>query len=218
MLSDGQLARMMRHGLNREGRMALPFMDAYANLSEDDLIAILSFLRSLPPTPGMPPVQKINLLGKITLAYFIQPYAPTGVPPKSLTAEPTLRYGEYIAKTLSGCDACHTARSLKTGEYLGPFFSGGLPFHSKLHPGSVYVSPNLTPDSATGRITAWSEDDFIRRFRQGLLIQDSPMPWGGFSRMTDDDLRALYLYLRSLAPVHRDNGPILQSEHGQAAG
>ena len=217
-VSDGQLARMIRHGVNRENRVALPFMETYADLTENDLIAVMSFLRSLPPTPGLPPSHHINLLGKITLAYFLKPYAPTAPPQESLIAEPTVRYGEYIAKTVAGCEACHTARSLKTGEYLGPFFSGGLSFHSKAHPGYVYVSPNLTPDSATGGITTWSEDDFIRRFRQGLLIQDSPMAWGGFMRMTDIDLRALYLYLRSLAPVHRDNGPTMQSVNGQAAG
>ena len=47
-VSDGQLARMMRHGVNREGRIGLPFMDAFADLTEEDLIAVLSFLRSLP--------------------------------------------------------------------------------------------------------------------------------------------------------------------------
>ena len=209
-VSDGQLARMLRHGVNREGRTALPFMDAYANLSEQDLVDIMSFLRSLPPAPGVPPAHRINLLGKITLAYFIKPYAPRATPPDSLTPGVTVPYGRYIANTLGGCEACHTARNLHTGEYLSPFFSGGLPFHSRQHPGYVYVSPNLTPDSATGRITLWNEEEFILRFRKGLLIPDSPMPWGGFSRMTDTDLRALYLYLHSLAPVHRDNGPVFQ--------
>ncbi len=217
-LSDGQLARMIRYGVDRNNQIALPFMETYADLSESDLIAVISFLRSLPPTPGLAAAHQINLLGKITLAYFLKPYAPEAPPPESLAIEPTVRYGKYVARTVAGCEACHTARSLKTGEYLGPFFSGGLSFHSRMHPGYVYVSPNLTPDSATGRMTTWSEEDFIRRFRLGLLIQDSPMAWGGFMRMTDVDLRALYRYLRSLAPVHRDNGPTFQPEHGKAAG
>lgn len=94
--------------------------------------------------------QEINLLGKIALAYFITPYAPSGAPLAGLTPEPSPRYGEYLAKSLGGCSACHTARSLKTGAYLSPFFSGGLQFRSRLHPGHMYVSPNLTPDQATG--------------------------------------------------------------------
>jgi hypothetical protein len=135
-----------------------------------------------------------------------------------LTPEPSAGYGEYLATSLGGCGACHTARSLKTGAYLSPFFSGGLQFHSRLQPGRMYVSPNLTPDDATGHITRWSEEDFIKRFRAGLVMPDSPMPWGGFSRMTDTDLRALYRFLHSLPPVRHDVGPTLQPIHGQAAG
>ncbi len=80
------------------------------------------------------------------------------------------------------------------------------------------MSPNLTPDAATGRIVSWSEDDFVQRFRLGLVIADSPMPWGSFKRMTESDLRALYRYFRTLMPVRRDNGPVLQPGHGPAAG
>ncbi len=217
-VSDGQLARMIRHGVNREGRVALPFMDVYANLTEKDLVAVLSYLRSLPPSPGMPPVSRVNLMGKITLAYFIKPYSPEPSPPaESLAADTSARYGEYLANTLCGCRSCHTARNLKTGKYLAPFFSGGLAFRSKLRPGFVYVSPNLTPDSATGHIASWNEDYFVSRFRAGLLIGDSPMPWGSFTRISDADLRALYRYLRGLAPVRRDNGPIVQQVRGESA-
>jgi mono/diheme cytochrome c family protein len=217
-VTDAQLARMIRYGVNREGHIGLPFMDSFADLTEADLVAILSFLRSLRPAPGVAPSQDINLLGKIALAYFITPYAPTGAPPGELTPEASARYGEYLAKSLGGCSACHTARSLKTGAYLSPFFSGGLQFRSRPHPENMFVSPNLTPDDATGHITRWSEEDFVQRFRAGLVMPDSPMPWAGFSRMTDTDLRALYRFLHSLPPVHHDVGPTVQPLHGQAAG
>jgi hypothetical protein len=82
----------------------------------------------------------------------------------------------------------------------------------------MYVSPNLTPDPATGHIASWSESDFVQRFRRGLVIEDSPMPWGGFQRMTDTDLEALYRFFRSLRPVHHDVGPTIQPRHGQTAG
>ncbi len=217
-VSDGQLARMLRYGVNRDNHIAPPFMDVYANLTEADLVAIISFLRSVPPQPGMAPASQINILGKLTLAYFLKPYAPDRPPVARIPEEASVDYGDYVANTLVGCRACHTARSLKTGAYLSPFFSGGLSFHSRLHPGYVYVSPNLTPDAATGRITSWSEDDFVHRFQLGLLIPDSPMPWGSLKRMSETDLRAVYRYLHSLPPVHRDNGPALQKEGGQAAG
>jgi hypothetical protein len=56
-------------------------------------------------------------------------------------------------------------------------------------------------------MTRWSEEDFIQRFRAGQVMPDSPMPWGGFSRMTDTDMRALYRFLHGLPPVHHDVGP-----------
>jgi hypothetical protein len=77
-------------------------------------------------------------------------------------------------------------------------------------PTRVLVPPNLTPDAATGRITSWSGDVFVARFRGGSSIPETIMPWGAYSRMTDDDLRAIYRYLRSLPPTRRDTRPTVQ--------
>jgi mono/diheme cytochrome c family protein len=217
-VSDGQLARMMRYGVDRDGHIALPFMDPFADMTDADLAAVLSFLRSQPPASGVPPSARVNLLGRLALVYFIEPYAPSAPPRAALTPAPTAAYGEYLARALAGCGSCHTARSLRTGAYLSPRFSGGLAFRSRLHPDLMYVSPNLTPDSATGHIAAWTEDDFVLRFRRGAVLEDSPMPWGGFRRMTDTDLRALYRFFRTLPAVRHDVGPTVQPAHGQIAG
>jgi mono/diheme cytochrome c family protein len=211
-VSDGEIARVLRTGVNREGRIALPFKDTYADMAEEDLVAILSYLRSLDPEPGVAPRKDINFLGKITLAYFLRPYGPKHPPVRErFEPEATVEYGSYIANVTGRCESCHTPRNLKTGAFLGAPFSGGMPFHSRARPGIVYVAPNLTPDSATGVMTAWSEDEFVERIRQGATFPDSPMPWGSYRRMTETDLRALYRYLHSLDPVHRDNGPIVQT-------
>jgi mono/diheme cytochrome c family protein len=211
-VSDGEIARALRTGVNREGRIALPFKDTYADMAEEDLVAILSYLRSLDPVPGVAPRKDINLLGKITLAYFLRPYGPKRPPIRErFEPEATAEYGDYIANVTGRCESCHTPRNLKTGEFQGAPFSGGMPFQSRGRPGLVYVAPNLTPDSATGVMTGWSEEEFLERMRRGASFADSPMPWGSYRRMTDTDLRALYRYLHSLAPVHRDNGPIVQT-------
>ncbi len=52
-----------------------------------------------------------------------------------------------------------------------------------------------------------SEDDFVGRFRAGRVLPGSPMPWQGFQRMSEDDLRAMYRYLRTVPPVSNDVGP-----------
>lgn len=212
-VGDGELARVLRTGVNRDGHIALPFKDAYADMAEEDLVAILSYLRSLEPLPGIAPRKDVNVLGRIVLAYFLRPYGPRHPPVReAFRPEPTVAYGEYVANVLGRCESCHSPRNLKTGAFLGEPFSGGIPFRSPLHPGTVYVSPNLTPDSATGVMTHWSEETFVARMREGARHDDTPMPWGSYRRMTDTDLRALYRYLHALAPVRRDNGPALQTE------
>jgi hypothetical protein len=79
-------------------------------------------------------------------------------------------------------------------------------------PTKVQVPPNLTPDPPTGRIAYWSETDFVERFRRGPTFEDTVMSWGAYRRMTNDDLRAVYRYLRSLPPVENDTGAVIQDK------
>jgi hypothetical protein len=76
-------------------------------------------------------------------------------------------------------------------------------------PSRSWSPPNITADSATGRLARFTEDQFVARFRQGRLIPGSPMPWQSFSRMHEDDLRAIYRYLETVPTVRRDNGPVM---------
>jgi hypothetical protein len=80
-------------------------------------------------------------------------------------------------------------------------------------PTIVFVTPNLTPDPETSPIGRWSEDTFMARFRRSQQVPGTPMPWGAFARLTDDDLRALYRYLRSLPPTRHRTGSPVQSKH-----
>jgi hypothetical protein len=69
----------------------------------------------------------------------------------------------------------------------------------------VSYSANLTPDANTG-IGSWSEDTFVRALRTGRHMGVSrpilpPMPWGSFRNLTDQDLRSIYAYLRTVRPV-----------------
>lgn len=76
----------------------------------------------------------------------------------------------------------------------------------------VLVTPNLTPDTTTGHITQWTEDDFVARFRAGRRLPGSPMPWDSYALMRDADLRAIFRYLQSLAPVRHDVAPIVRTK------
>jgi hypothetical protein len=59
-------------------------------------------------------------------------------------------------------------------------------------------------------VGAWSEDTFVARFRAGEVVPGTPMPWGAFARFTDDDVRAIYRYLRTLPPSRNVTGAVVQ--------
>jgi mono/diheme cytochrome c family protein len=96
------------------------------------------------------------------------------------------------------------ADALKPGHWI----QMGPDLTAYVGPWGVSYAANLTPDSTTG-IGAWTEDAFIKTIRTGkhLGLEGGrpilpPMPWPEFAKLKDDDLKAIYAYLRSLPPVH----------------
>jgi mono/diheme cytochrome c family protein len=198
-LTDGEVARVMRNSIGADGRPIFPLMP-FQNMSDEDVVAILSYLRSQEPVNHFVKPTEYSFMGKAVLAFgLIKPEGPSGTPPKSIAIEPSEVYGKYLANSVANCVGCHSPRDLMSGEFIGPKFSGGLEFEEA--PGANFITPNLTPDPETGIIADWSEDAFVARFRAGRLYEHSPMPWGSFARMTDVDLRAIYRYLMALEPV-----------------
>lgn len=208
-LSDAEIARTLRYGVNSEGRYIMPFME-FQNMSDDDLTAIISYLRSVEPVRKEVPKTEFSFLGKALLTFgLVKPVFPKVTPPKSVIRDTSAAYGEYFCSSVANCKGCHTARDLKTGEFTGPFFAGGMVFGpdptTKNH---VFVSPNLTGDKSTSVIANWNEEVFIQRFRAGRMpasspLVNSPMPWGEFSRIDENDLKAVYKFLTSLNPEKR---------------
>jgi len=205
-VADSVLARSLRYGVARDGRALFDFMP-FHNLSDEDLIAVLSFLRAQPPVKNEVPDNKLNFMGKAVKAFLIKPVGPDGEVSKTVKQDTTAEYGKYLATYVTNCRGCHTNRSLMTGEYTGPFFAGGLKFESSTEKGAYCVTPNLTPDKETGKITGWTQQQFIDRFRLKKIIAASDMPWDQFRKMSDNDLKAIYQYLISLEPVKNATGP-----------
>ncbi|MBS1915883.1 MAG: c-type cytochrome [Bacteroidetes bacterium] len=94
--------------------------------------------------------------------------------------------------------------ALKPGNWL--LFAGDLT--ATVGPWGISFSANLTPDTATG-IGAWTEDVFAKTLRTGKhLGQDGgrmilpPMPWQAFRNLKDDDMKAIFAYLKALPPIH----------------
>ena len=206
--TDGELARTLRHGVMPGGRAAIPFME-FQHLSDEDLTAVISFLRAEKPVRNAVPDNELNFIGKAVMAFAMEPVGPSRPLLAKTPAEGTMERGEYLATSVANCAACHTKRNLVTGEFISARFAGGMEFDVPGDEDRLVVSPNLTP-SKTGRITNWDEEQFLGRFAAGVGIRQSHMPWRQFQKMSESDLRSIYRYLKTLQPVENDPGPSLQ--------
>jgi mono/diheme cytochrome c family protein len=189
--SDKEIARLLRYGVHANGNAVFDFMP-FHNTSDEDIRAIISYLRSQKPVYKKVPDNAPNVLGYIVKAYMVKPVGPSGPVPKSVPYDTTAAYGKYLAMDVSECNGCHTKRDM-SGGFIGEPFAGGNDIDG-------VMTPNITPDS-TSRIFGWSKKLFIERFRMGKLNPKSPMMWNSFKRMTDAELTAVYNYLQTLKPV-----------------
>jgi mono/diheme cytochrome c family protein len=218
--TDAQLFRMLRHGIKPDGTASLWPLMPFQHMADDDLVAIVSYLRTLPPVHNPVAPARYTLMGR-AVRTFAPPFQPVlgHEPPATAPVEaPTIARGEYLSRHVANCLACHTNHDPATLEFTGPEYGGGAEFPP--FPGfeSWHRSPNITPDPSGvlaqkfPTLEAW-----MARFRAGRVLPESPMHWGPFSRMSDADLEALYLYLNSLTPVQSDVGPTVFSK-GEKAG
>jgi len=222
--SDGELVRAIREGLGREGRLIFPIMEAewYRGLSDDDTLALVAYMRSLPPVRNEVPANKLSFAAKALMALgMIKPQPaitePVVAPVRGANAE----YGEYLASHASMCAGCHTPRSPNTGAYdmTRPFAGGDFLIHEE---GLDTTGTNLTPDVDTG-IGDWTEEQFVIAMRTGVTPDGTVMvpfmPWPAYNQWTEEDFRAVWLYLRSLEPVaHEAPASVLTGAAATATG
>src|ERR1700676_1585718 len=195
--TDDQLARAIREGISHDGQTLFPMMPYahYRRMSDEDLASVVVYLRTLPAIRNPLPRTEI---------YFPVKYLIRGIPqPVTETVQADLSTpasrGEYLVN-LALCSECHTPR--KRGRLDSSMkFAGGQVFDAS----GKLVSPNITPD-ATG-IGSYSEELFVKAMRMGYVGKrqlNTAMPWQFYSRLTDEDLKAMYAYLRTLPPIsHR---------------
>jgi len=203
--TDGELFRAITTGVRKNGKPIFPVMPHhnYGKLDEEDIKSVIAYVRSLPAIENKVPESESD---------FPMNFIINTIPAKaSLSKRPpmsdSVAYGKYMA-TATSCADCHTP--FEKGAYVEEFYlAGGRTFEL---PGGTLSSSNITPDKETG-IGNWTKEMFIQRFK---VYRDSAaahqkvdfskefnsiMPWTMYAGMTDEDLGAIYTYLRTVKPI-----------------
>lgn len=211
--SDAEIARTIRTGVRRNGELSVVMKTSVGDLGDDDLTALVSYLRSLEPVRNEVAPSEPSFLGRALVAFLTIPPDPSrSVADVPEGAEPSIERGRYLATGPGLCIVCHSPAWMddpltydRSRRFAGGDVMGG---HDPAHPDIEYAAPNLTSDEATGFTGRSTEEQFIERFRVlGRTSAGSPMPWENFGRLSDGDLRSIYRYIRSLPAIHHDNGP-----------
>jgi mono/diheme cytochrome c family protein len=205
--TDGEIARAVRYAVDRQGRF-IPLMKlALGPMSDEDLRAVVSYIRTQAPVRRDEEPEQWGFLAKVLAATKLGPAAPPP-PPAPPSDQPNVERGAYLANGPAACYTCHSRFDPFNGfAMVGAPFAGGGSEPDESDPASEFQAPNLTPDPKTGRIAAWDEATFLTRFRGGKAFKGSHMPWEHYAEMTDADIRSLFRYLKSLPPVAHDTGP-----------
>jgi mono/diheme cytochrome c family protein len=195
--SDDEIARAIREGIGHDGRTIFPMMPyaAYRQISDEDVASMVVYLRSVPPVHNPLPPTKVNFPVNYLVRGAPEPVTEPVSGPDP--ADPVKR-GKYL--TSIGC-GCHTPTDQGT-PIRGLEYAGG---DALIGPWGEVTSANITPDSSG--IGYYDENQFIQTIRTGYVKArklNSIMPFGEFTNLTDDDLKAIFAYLRTLPPVkHR---------------
>lgn len=179
---DVALERAIRHGIKPDGRSVVRFMpsEMFSGLSDDDLGAIIAYLRSLPPSDGPDTGIRFRPLGRVLLAFGRISFAAADVDPMLDHPAPDrsdpVALGRYLA--LTSCSECH-----------------GIDLRGNRDSGA--------PDLRLG--AAYSPEQFSRLMRDGVALGDRELrimrrvALGRFSHLTDDEIAALHAYTRARA-------------------
>jgi mono/diheme cytochrome c family protein len=195
--SDDALARAIREGIGHDGRTLFPLMpyENYRQMPDEDLASVIVYLRSLPPVRNALPKTEIIFPVKYLIRSVPEPI--TDPVPAPDVSDPVKR-GTFLV-TMASCRDCHTPAD--KGEPLPNMdLAGGQIFEG---PFGRVASANLTPDPSG--IPYYDETLFLQAIRTGYVKArplNQIMPWRNYSGMTDDDLKAIFAYLKTVKPIH----------------
>lgn len=203
--TDGEVLRAVTCGVTKDGNAIFPVMPhaAYGRMDKEDVLSIIAYLRTLPAIAHEVPA---------SVPDFPMNFIINTIPKKaefSKRPEPSdqLAYGAYLFNA-AACGDCHTKQD-KGQPIAGMELAGGFEF--PLFTGGIVRSANITPDPETG-IGTWTEQQFVDRFKVfadssyvpptiGKGEFNTVMPWMMYAQMTNEDLKAIYAYLKTVKPI-----------------
>ncbi len=195
--TDDQLARAIREGISRDGRALFPIMpfEHFRAMPDEDLASVIVYLRSLKPVRN--PLQASTIPFPVNrLINGLQ--APIEGPVTADLSSPEKR-GAHIVE-VAACSECHSVRDERGNKPAGFDFAGGTPMTYEGR--KTAYSANITP--AVNGIPYYTEDLFLEVMRTGRVKArqlDAMMPTRYYRNMTDQDLKDVFAYLKTLKPV-----------------
>lgn len=201
--TDEEIINAFTGGRRKNGDTLFPLMpyDHYAKMTKDDVYSIVAYIRTLKPVENQTAARKLL----IPISVIMPQLPPVDLSQNKMPDKSDkVKYGEYIVNA-AACFICHTPMNEK-GFDFAKGFGGGQPFSLA---GFKVTSANITSDSATG-IGSWTEEAFIQKFKTNssdAMLNTTPgkfnsiMPWAMYGKMKDEDLRAIYAYLKTVPHV-----------------
>lgn len=199
--SDEDFVRALRYGVAPDGSRYYPAFPYpyFTKLTRQDLMAIRAYLATLAPIRNMrpPPQLRWPLNYRVVMRawnfFFFRP----GILMPDQEKGPTRIRGGYLVEGLGHCGACHTPKNVFGADRRGRAFGGGLV--------GGWFAPRLDGAERSG-LKSWSIEDIVEYLasgRNGRSHADGPMAeivLQSTSQMSDDDLRAIAVYLKDLSP------------------
>lgn len=199
--SDAEIIRGIRDGIRPDGTLIGPPMPSpfYRNISDNDMRAIVAYMRNVDPVSNIVPASEYG----IPLPDAWGP--PVGEVPDVSRDDP-LAYSTYFTVALGHCTECHTPMVEGMHDFTRTN-EGGRVFENIFDLGFTVISANVSPHPELG-IGTWTDEEIKRAITQGISRDGREhlpaMAYPYYATITDEDLDAIIVYLRSLPPMPAD--------------
>jgi mono/diheme cytochrome c family protein len=193
--SDEDIMRAIREGVRPDGRIIGPPMPipSYSKMTDSDVRAIVAYLRTVPPVRNVVPRSEYNIP-------LPESWGPPVESVPDVSRDDHAAYGAYLGNALGHCMECHTPMVDGAFDFSRTGAGGFLlqkPFGLEL----AAVTANITPHPQQG-IGEWTDDEIKRAITQGISRDGRRlvriMGFDYYRNISDEDLDALIVYLRSL--------------------